>query len=131
MMVYRKSNSWKEYNNNYAIERRKNDPLFVEAGKIRSANRQLVKNIVNNTMYRYKNGNMTTTDLVGCEHAIFKRYIEQLFLDGMCWGNYGIWELDHIKPLISATDINQLYALNDYLNLQPLLKRNNREKYNN
>lgn len=51
-------------------------------------------------------------------------HIESLFTDGMTWGNYGDWHLDHIVPIISFnfnsfedSDFKKCWALS---NLQPL-----------
>jgi hypothetical protein len=49
----------------------------------------------------------------------------------MSWGNHGEWEIDHIKP-VTAFNINELPSIvNALSNLQPLWKRDNRQKYNN
>ena len=60
-----------------------------------------------------------------------KEHIEKLWLDGMSWGNYGKWEIDHIKPL-TKWEINSLPCeVNALSNLQPLWKEDNIKKYNN
>ena len=52
----------------------------------------------------------------------------------MSWDNYGKyngelnfgWDLDHIIPLSSANNIDELIKLNHYTNFQPLCSRVNR-----
>lgn len=47
----------------------------------------------------------------------------------MSWNNYGIyWHIDHIIPLASAKNIEELYKLNHYTNLQPLEAKENMRK---
>ncbi len=58
-------------------------------------------------------------------------HLESLFEDGMDWGNYGEWQLDHIKPhvdfaytsvedklFMSCWDINNIQPLWDYDNIR-------------
>ena len=43
----------------------------------------------------------------------------------MSWDNYGIWEIDHIIPLATATTKESVLILNHYTNLQPLWAKDN------
>ena len=68
----------------------------------------------------------TVTDLI--------RHLEQKFLPGMSWENYGEWEIDHIIPLSAHNfetpedpDFSRAWALS---NLQPLWKIENITKSN-
>jgi hypothetical protein len=72
--------------------------------------------------------------LVGYDVIELKRHLEEQFVDGMSWENYGEWHIDHIKPLSSfnITDINsdefkKCWSLS---NLQPLWAKDNLKKYN-
>ena len=74
-----------------------------------------------------------TKNILGLDSHDFKTYIEHKFSEGMNWENYGLWHLDHIKPLSLAKNLEEVIELNHYTNLQPLwaednLKKNN--KYN-
>jgi hypothetical protein len=61
-----------------------------------------------------------------------KKYIESKFKEGMSWDNYGVygWHLDHIIPLSSAKNEEELKSLCHYTNLQPLWAFDNLSKFN-
>jgi hypothetical protein len=64
----------------------------------------------------------STEKLVGCSFSELKIYIENKFLDGMTWNNYGEWHIDHILPCASF-DLSQKEEQEKcfhYYNLQPL-----------
>jgi hypothetical protein len=46
----------------------------------------------------------------------------------MSWDNYGLWEIDHIKPLSLASTEDEVIMLCEYKNLQPLWKEDNNKK---
>lgn len=57
-------------------------------------------------------------------------HLEARFTTGMCWGNYGAWHVDHIKPcvlfdLTDAAQFDECWALR---NLQPLWAEDNVKK---
>lgn len=76
-----------------------------------------------------KNG---TLKIIGCTPQELKEYIEKQFKDGMSWENYGFygWHIDHIIPLSSAKEMEDVYRLSHYTNLQPLWCYDNYEKGN-
>src|SRR5208283_3754628 len=77
----------------------------------------------------YKSGS-AVRDL-GCSIEFLKRHLEQQFVDGMTWGNYGkVWHIDHIEPLCSfdLTIREQLLIACHYTNLQPLFEKDNLKK---
>jgi len=53
----------------------------------------------------------------------------------MTWDNYGLyngefdygWDIDHVIPLSSVDTIEDIIRLNNYVNLQPLCSKVNRE----
>jgi len=66
----------------------------------------------------------TTEKLVGCSFTELKRHLENNFLVGMTWDNYGEWEIDHIIPVSKNGSFH-------YTNLQPLWWKDNLKKSNN
>jgi hypothetical protein len=69
-------------------------------------------------------------DLIGCEPEELKKHLENLFVDGMTFENYGEWEIDHCKPISSfdLTEIEEVKKCFNYKNLQPLWMHDNRVK---
>lgn len=67
---------------------------------------------------------------LGCSILEFKAHLESQFQVNMSWDNYGEWEIDHKRPLISfdLTDRKQFLEACNYSNLQPLWKQINRSK---
>jgi len=65
--------------------------------------------------------------LLGCSRAELIVHIEKQFRPGMCWGNYGKWEVDHIRPYASfdLSDPAQQWTCFHYTNLQPLWAEEN------
>lgn len=75
---------------------------------------------------------MSWESLVGYSLKDLKLHLEQLFSDGMSWDNYGLWHIDHIKPvslfdLSLQDDFDTCWSLD---NLQPLWASENRKKSN-
>lgn len=68
--------------------------------------------------------------VIGCDWDFLKEYIESKFIDGMNWENRSEWHIDHIIPLSSAKDDDEIYKLNHYTNLQPLWAKDNIKKSN-
>ena len=66
--------------------------------------------------------------LLGCDYAVARAHIENMFKDGMTWENHGLWHIDHIVPIASATSYEELVSLFNYKNLQPLWAKENMSK---
>lgn len=123
----RESKRWKnrkEYMSNYVKQRRANDPLFRIAANMRISTRKYCIAIK-------QNKNFSLSKAIGCSRDYFKKYIEDKFTEGMSWDNYGMWEIDHIKPLSLALSVDDINELSHYTNLQPLWERDNQLKSNN
>ena len=117
----------KIYTKIYSQKRRKTDPVFRLMGNIRTR----FYLFLNSKKIHKKN---KTFDLVGCTPKELKEYIEKKFLPGMSWDNYQLntWNIDHIKPLSLAKNIDDIIRLKlmHYTNLQPLWALDNLRKSN-
>ena len=67
---------------------------------------------------------------LGCSLQHLKLHLELFWDNGMSWGNYGEWVIDHILPLASfdLSDREQLIEAVNYRNLQPLWAKDNLAK---
>jgi len=120
----------KEYCKKYQKERQSKDPLF----KLMCNIKKNICSIIKSNGYTKKS---RTYQILGCSFEDFKIYIENQFESWMSWDNYGnpkdsifepnkTWDIDHIIPLASVTNEEELLKLNHYTNLQPLCSYNNR-----
>ena len=90
--------STQEYKNKKAIwdkvtyEKTKKDPLKLLTTRVKSAMSGSIKYHKNNQYFK----------IVGYTVEDLKSRLEQTFVDGMSWDNYGRkgWHIDHIKPLV-------------------------------
>lgn len=122
---YRKENSERrrEYSRKYQKERSNSDPLFKMINYLRNRVGSYCRAIKVNKSTR-------TKQMIGVDLTSFKSYMESKFQEGMTWGNYGQWHVDHIKPLSLATTEQEIIELNHYTNLQPLWADENLKKSN-
>jgi hypothetical protein len=110
----------------YKKRKEEENPKYKIIRNIRDRHSKAVKNAG-------KLKNFRTTDLLGCDAAFLKEYIENKFTEVMTWENYGkVWNIDHIFPL-SKVDWNNKMMVKKvchYTNLQPLLCEDNIKKSN-
>ena len=114
----------REKTNLYHAEKMITDPLYALRHRMRGRMRIAFNNI------NHKKSKSTLT-ILGCPIEDLKTFLQKKFKDGMTWNNYGRggWVIDHIIPLASAKDdINKLYELCHYTNLQPLWESENGSK---
>jgi hypothetical protein len=106
-----------------SLEKRRNYPIERLKHNVRNRVREFLS---------YKNIKKTskTFEIVGCTPQELKIYIEQKFVDGMDWDNQGKWHIDHIVPLSSGTNEEEIYKLCYFTNLQPLWAIDNIKKGN-
>jgi hypothetical protein len=116
---YRNNN--KEKRNAYETNRKKTDIIY----KLK----HLVRNRINKFLVLKKfNKKNKAFEIIGCTPQELKVYLEQKFIRGMCWENQGEWHIDHIIPLSSASNEEELYKLCHFTNLQPLWAEDNIRK---
>jgi len=111
-IIRKKNNEWKN-------NKRKNDGFYRMKINLRHRLRDYLFG---------ESKSKRTKDIVGLDKIEFKSYVENKFLNGMTWDNYGKWHLDHIKPLCQAKDNDEALLLNHYTNLQPLWAEDNLRK---
>jgi 5-methylcytosine-specific restriction endonuclease McrA len=89
-------------------------------------------------LYLERNGfikKSKTEIILGCSFDEFKYHLESKFETWMNWSNHGKfngeynhgWDIDHIVPLSSTINIDEVLKLNHYTNLQPLCSKINRD----
>jgi len=105
----------------YNKKRRLEDPMFLVMGRLRSRIRSALVG------YGWTK-NKRTGEMLGCTKEHFIKHLESLFLDGMGWHNRESWHIDHIIPLSSAKNIEDMEKLNHYTNLRPLWALDNLSK---
>jgi hypothetical protein len=73
-----------------------------------------------------------TFNVIGCTPNELRSHIESQFVEGMSWENYNhtTWHIDHIIPISSASNQEDIYKLSHYTNLRPLWAKENYEKSN-
>lgn len=111
--------------NEYAVNRRKNNSIHKISHNIRGRIRDFLKS--NNMIKTNK-----TFEIIGCTPEFLKDHLENQFMDGMSWENYGYygWHIDHIIPLYCGKTEDEIYNLCHYINLQPLWRKDNQIKNN-
>jgi len=94
-----------------------------------------LKHNIRSRVYKFLNvknirKNNTTFNIIGCLPNQLKEHLQKKFIHGMSLDNYGDWHIDHIIPLSSATNEEEIYKLCHYTNLQPLWSEDNLKKSN-
>lgn len=111
-------NSWyREYKSN----REKEDINFKIKNNLRTRLWHAIKN-------NQKVG--SAIEDLGCSIEELKKHLESQFQEGMNWGNYGEWHIDHIEALANfdLTNYSELRKACNYSNLQPLWAEDNLKK---
>jgi len=119
----------KEYKKKYTNNLRSTDPLVKLKHNISCLLRQSLKK----KGYSKKS---RTYDILCCSFEELKLHLENQFESWMNWDNYGKyqkdtfnfgWDIDHIIPVSSALNEEDIIMLNHYINLQPLCSKFNRD----
>jgi len=133
----------KEYRRNHYLNNKERYKEYSKSNKSKIAERvkkrrrdneiiRLSGNYRHRTYQAFKSfgfsKNSKTMTMLGCDWDYLKSYIENKFIGDMNWDNYGEWHIDHIKPLCSAGNKEDLIKLCHYTNLQPLWAKDNLSK---
>jgi len=111
------------YSRDRGKKRFNNDPLFRF--------KKLMRNNIRNSFNRGGFSKTSQTNkILGADWDVVKKYFENRFKEGMTWDNMGLWHIDHILPLSTATCEEDVVRLNHYTNLQPLWAEDNLNKGN-
>jgi hypothetical protein len=105
----------------YSRTKSETDQMYVMRKRMRSR----VSSALSEFGYTKKS---KTYEMLGCDWHEFTAYIEASFYDGMNWENRKLWHVDHIIPLASAKNEEQLIALFHYKNTRPLWAFDNLSK---
>lgn len=111
----------KEATNIQQRNRRQTDSLYRIKNSLRSRFGIALRN-------RHLTKRCKLSQYLGCTVDELKVHLEKQFKTGMTWFNYGEWHIDHIRPLNSAQNEEELYKLCHYTNLQPLWALDNIKK---
>lgn len=114
-----------KYKNEYQKKRRSEDNLY----RMKHLMRNVVLNSFKNKGFKKDS---KAEDIIGCSYEFLLEHLQSKFKDGMTWENRGVygWHIDHIIPLSSASNEEELIKLNHYTNLQPLWAEDNLKKSN-
>ena len=119
---YRERPDVKTRKNTRHVERRRTEPNYKLITNMRSRLWEAMKG---------KSKSTSTMKLVGCTIEFLKQYLENQFVDGMTWDNYGpVWHCEHMLPCESFdfTDPEQQRRCFHYTNLQPMFAPENISK---
>lgn len=128
---YLKSDSTKIKRSEYHKKKLNSDPLFKLTQNIRSRLGRFLKS-------RNIRKNSKTLEIIGCSPEFLKKHLEKQFhrhpktFQPMNWKNHTVhgWHIDHIIPLDSAKNLEDVEKLMHYTNLQPLWAEYNIKKGN-
>jgi hypothetical protein len=115
--------SFNAYQLQYRLNRYKTDPLYA----LQMTCRRRILCAMQKGGYKKST---KTEALLGCSFEEFKAFLEAKFLPGMTWENRGKfgWHIDHVVPLSSAKDRDEMEKLCHYTNMQPLWAKDNHAK---
>ena len=105
----------------YYRERRASDPLFA----IKTRYRGLLTKAVNRGGFTKRSKSM---QILGCDWDALKVHIERQFTNGMSWARIGEIHIDHIIPMVTAKNEDDVIRLSNYMNLRPMWARENLQK---
>jgi len=125
VIAQRQSPETKAWYRIYLRHKRATDPLF----KITRSLRDRFKNALRSKRLAKTE---SPIELIGCSIPELRRYLENQWMPGMSWENYGLkgWHIDHSRPIKSfdLTQEEERRTCFHYTNLQPLWAADNLKK---
>lgn len=121
----KQTDKYKKQFNKYITNRRSSDPVFKMMGNMRN---RIIKFLKIKKMLKTN----STHKLIGCTPKELVVHLEKQFKPGMSWENHSSdgWHVDHIIPLDSAKNEEDVIRLCHYTNLQPMWASDNLKKSN-
>jgi len=110
----------REYKRNYISNRYKTNTNYRLKVIMRANLKRVLKDVKDKT----------TVETLGYGPKQLKSKIEMQFTDGMSWGNYGDWHIDHKIPIQYFLNKGETrpHIINSLANLQPLWAKDNLSK---
>jgi len=105
--------------------------LYMRNKRITDEQFRIANNMRTILSYLITGRQMTTSKDFGGTREEIRNHLESLFYENMSWDNYGKWEVDHIRPVSSFNqcDDSDLKTCWHYSNIQPIWKKENRQKW--
>jgi len=120
------SENWRSNNKDKVSEyNKKHTPLYNKKHPWKKAIRTVLRNTLKRIGTKKEN---YTEEISGYSAIDLKIHLESLFVDEMCWDNYGDWHIDHIIPVSYFDENTPVSVINALSNLQPLWKLDNLSK---
>lgn len=73
---------------------------------------------------------MSLIDLIGTDFKTYSKYIEEKFDPTMNWHEPNSFQIDHVKPLSRALNLEEYLLWWNYKNTEPITMSQNRRKHN-
>ena len=121
--IYRKKPEIRKRDATTARERRRNDHIFRLRCNLGTALSKALKK-------KGTTKDSTTMKVVGCNLQTLVNHLESNFDKDMSWENYGVWHVDHIRPISTFdSSIHEQRAICwNWRNLFPLWGDENKSK---
>lgn len=118
--IRRNKQEYKKYMSNYIKKHKKLNPHIYAW-----------RSVLNNTLKRFgTKKEEQTIKLLGYSAIQLKEHLENNFISGMTWDNWGEWHIDHIKPVSSFDRNEKMNIVNSLSNLTPIWAIDNLKKGN-
>lgn len=100
------------------------NPKFPKISHEQKQSIDILRKVIKDAIKKRPNKYIAT---LGCSPEFFRDYLKSLWKPGMVWENYGLWVVDHIRPLknFNLSNVTQWYEANNFKNLQPLWREEN------